>query len=127
MLNFKLNNFGIRERNWSEEEQNQKEKLIMSSNLADAKVKNEIALGRVQYNQFHRLGMFTGGIFGLLMFVSPVVRRQSIFVRMPVSFANGYLAYCFLESYGKEIRRSSIYRAWINMIAFNGLHDQIHA
>ncbi len=47
MFNFKINSFGKRERNWSEEEQDQKEKLIMSSNLADAKVKYEIALGRV--------------------------------------------------------------------------------
>lgn len=103
MLNFKINNFGIRERNWSEEEQNQKEKLIMSSNLADLRMKNEISMGRIQYNQFHRLGLITGGFFGVLMFVAPVVRNQSIFVRMPISFTNGYLAYYFLDSYGQEL------------------------
>lgn len=47
MLNFKLNSFGKRERNWSEEEQNQKEKLMMSSDLADLKVKLEISQGRM--------------------------------------------------------------------------------
>jgi hypothetical protein len=60
-----------------------------------------------------------GGLFGSLMFIAPVVRTSSLFVRFPVSFANGYLAYYFLDDFGNEIRRSSIYRAWMNMIAFN--------
>ncbi len=46
MLNFKINNFGGRERNWSEEEIEQKERLIMSSDLADVKSKYEISIGR---------------------------------------------------------------------------------
>ncbi len=66
-----------------------------------------------------------GGIFGASMFVAPIVRKSSFFIWLPVSLINGYLAYYFLDSIGEDIWWSAIHRAWINMIAVNGLHDKI--
>lgn len=54
MFPFKIQNFGIRERNWTEDEYEEKERLIMHTKLANYESRHFIAIGVEEKRKFER-------------------------------------------------------------------------
>ena len=113
MLPFKLNSFGNKEWNWTHEEYQHVERIIMTSELADITVKSEILSGKEEQSVFHKIASATGVIYGGSAFMMPVIWNQNIWLRVPLALLNGYCAYYFIEKEGNKAMESRIYRAWI--------------